>query len=128
VLLHGNAILVNTDFSKQHPEAVSGFLRAMSRALKDVFADRAEGIRILKTYEPLAETSVETTRLGNLLDKQIDTVNTRDQGLGVIDMPRLQRNIEVLASGLKFETMPDANTLVNMNFMPAKSVRQITKH
>ena len=128
VLIHGNAILVNTAFSTRHPEAVSGFLRAMSRALKDVFADRAEGIRILKAYEPLADAPVEMARLDSFLDKQIDTVNSRDQGVGVIDMPRLQKNVDLLAARLKFETIPDATTLVNMNFIPARSARQITKN
>ncbi len=46
VVLYGNAILVNTKFAAEHPDAVQGFLRAFLKGLKDTVKQPATAIEL----------------------------------------------------------------------------------
>ena len=46
VALYGSAILVNTKFAAEHPDAVQGFLRAFLKGLKDTVKQPATAIEL----------------------------------------------------------------------------------
>jgi NitT/TauT family transport system substrate-binding protein len=128
VQIYGNAVLASTAFLQSHPDAVRGFLKAVARAFKDMYADRAEAVRALKAFEPLIEVPVETTRLNIFLDRQVDTPLSRRNGIGEIDPQRLQQNIDRLAPEMKLKTRPDAAGLIDMRFLPSRAERTVIAH
>jgi ABC-type nitrate/sulfonate/bicarbonate transport system substrate-binding protein len=48
VKLYGNVIIASQKFIDQNPKAVAGFLRALTRGMKDGIADQAYAIQVLK--------------------------------------------------------------------------------
>jgi NitT/TauT family transport system substrate-binding protein len=59
VKLYGNAIIVDKTFAKNHPEAVKGFLRAVTKATRDVIADPATSIKAVKERDGIADEALE---------------------------------------------------------------------
>jgi NitT/TauT family transport system substrate-binding protein len=48
VKMYGNAIIASDDFAKKNPEAVKAFLRAFTKAVRDVLAKPEEAIKYVK--------------------------------------------------------------------------------
>lgn len=125
VSLPGNAILASNAFLREQPQAVAGFLRAVTRAMKNAAADRAGAVALLKEFEPLIDVKIETLRLDVALDGEIATPTVRRDGLGNIDVARYQAGIDSLARALAFKSVPDAASLVDTRFLPAKAQRMV---
>ena len=79
--LYGNAIIVNPRFISEKPEAVSGFLRAINRAIKEVVASPDAHIGLVKQRDPLTTEAPELKRLKMMLEF-VDTPVARRDGLG----------------------------------------------
>jgi len=127
VNLYGNAIMASSAFIKEQPQAVAGCLRAVTRALRDVLADRAAGIAMLKQQDPLLDVAVETKRLDIILDQEIGVPAVRRDGVGNTDLARYQQGIDALARVLGFKTVPAATSLVNSSFLPPAAERRVFK-
>ena len=125
VKLPGNAVMARQAFIDQHPQAVAGFLRALTRGLKDAHSDRAGAVAVLKSHEPLVDTRIESLRLGVVLDGEIATPRVRREGVGGIDVARYQEGINDLARFLSFQRTPDAASLVDTRFLPAQAQRMV---
>jgi NitT/TauT family transport system substrate-binding protein len=120
VSLPGNAILASNAFIKEQPQAVAAFLRAVTRAVKD-----AAAVALLKEFEPLIDVKIEALRLDVALDGEIATPTVRREGLGGIDVARYQAGIDSLARVPAFKSVPDAASLVDTRFLPAKAQRMV---
>lgn len=125
VQLYGNAILVSTAFAQQQPHAVAGFLRAVTRAMKEIQRDRENAVEMLKQQDPLIDARMELVRLSLVLDQEIGTPSVRRDGLGAIDTARYQLGIDALAPVLGFKNVPKASDLVTDRFLPALSERRV---
>ena len=125
VNLYGNAIMASTSFIREQPKAVAGFLRAVTRALREVAADRPAAIATLKQQDPLVDTRIETQRLEIILNQEIGVAATRRDGVGNIDIARYQKSIEALAKPLGFKSVPSAASLVNTSFLPPLAERRV---
>ncbi|MFC7705791.1 ABC transporter substrate-binding protein [Plastorhodobacter daqingensis] len=116
--LYGNAIIVNTDFAEANPQAVTGFLRAVARGLKDVVADPEAGIAMLVERNPAADTELELERLQMALDQNIITDWVRENGLGNIDSDRFARSIEQIRETYEFQNEPEASLYFTDAYLP----------
>lgn len=125
VALPGNAVLASQNFLNENPQAVAGFLRALTRALKESVADRAAAVAVLKSHEPLIDTRIEAQRLDLILDQEIGTPAVRRNGVGDIDIPQFQKGIDSLAKFLAFKSTPDAKSLVDTRFLPPQAQRMV---
>jgi NitT/TauT family transport system substrate-binding protein len=125
VKLPGNAILATPAFLRSQPQAVAGFLRAVTRGLRDAVTDRAAAIAVLKEHEPLVDAKVEALRLNVILDGEIGTPAVKRNGIGDIDLKGYQQGIESLAKVLAFKSVSDAASLVDASLLPARAQRQV---
>lgn len=125
VKLPGNAIMASQAFIQQQPQAIAAFLRAVTRALRDVSADRAGAVAVLKAYEPLVDARIEAMRLDVVLDQEIATPAVRRNGVGDIDLARFQEGIDALARFLAFKVVPEAQSLVDTRFLPPQVQRMV---
>lgn len=123
--LYGNAILASSAFMKSNPDAVAGFLRAVTRAFKDIVVNRDEAISLLKQQDPLIDARIEMMRLGFVVDQEIGTPAVRKNGIGGIDAIRYQKGINALAVSIGFKTTPQAVNLFNDKFLPSAAQRQV---
>src|SRR5215831_16363746 len=115
---YGSAILVNTKFAAEKPEAVKGFLRAFLMGLKDTVQNPAAAIDSVLKREDDAQKEVELERLRMAIRDNILTPETRANGFGAIDPRRLDEAIGQIAMVYPFKIKPKAEDLFDANFLP----------
>ena len=121
---YGSAILVNTKFAAEKPEAVKGFLRAFLKGLKDTVRNPAAAIDSLLKREDDGQKEVELERLRMAIRDNILTPETRTNGLGAIDPRRLDDSIAQIATVYAFKSKPKAEELFDANFLPPSADRR----
>lgn len=119
VALYGNAIIVNTDFAKDHPEAVTGFLRAVAKGWKDAVAEPGAAIAALIERNPAADAALEERRLGMAIRDNVVTDWVKANGMGNIDPERMARAVEQTKSVYEFQNQPDAALYFDPQWLPA---------
>ncbi|SEA32799.1 ABC transporter substrate-binding protein [Rubrimonas cliftonensis] len=116
--IYSNGVMVSRDLHDNHPEAVAGLVRAINRAVMEVIADPSLGAAAVKAEEPLLDAALEAKRLDFALSRLIDSPETRELGVGAVDMARLARTIGVLQEIEGFETAPEAAAIFDAAFLP----------
>ncbi|MCY4460399.1 MAG: ABC transporter substrate-binding protein [Albidovulum sp.] len=116
--LYGNAIIVNTDYAAENPEAVTGFIRAVARGWQDVIADPAAGVALMAKRNQAASIELETERLQIAIDGNVLTDYVKANGVGGIDEERFAVSLEQLEENYEFETSPDAAKIFTSEYLP----------
>ncbi len=121
--LYGNAILVNTRFLEQNPQAVEAFLRALNRGLKETIADPARAVKAVLARNPVLAEAEEVEKL-NLIMEFIDTANTRSDGLGSIRKAKLDAQVEDVVVAFKLPSRVPPDGIFNSAFLPPRGERR----
>ncbi|MEP1793071.1 ABC transporter substrate-binding protein [Parasphingorhabdus sp.] len=116
--LYGNAIIVNTDFAKDNPEAVTGFLGAVAKGWKDAIASPDTAISALMERNPAADAALETERLQMAIDANVLTDYVIENGMGGIDSDRMASAIKQTTSVYEFQNEPDATLYFDPSYLP----------
>jgi len=116
--LYGNAIIVNTDFAKENPDAVKGFLAATGKGWAEAIKDPAAAIPSLAKRNPAADSALEERRLQLAIDANVLTDYTAANGMGGIDQDRFNNSIEQIKLTYEFKTAPDASLYFNGEYLP----------
>ena len=119
VALYGNAVIVNTDFAKANPEAVTGFIRAIAKGWKDAIGNPGAAIEALVKRNPAADPALETERLQMAIDANVLTDHVKANGIGGIDAERMAKAIEQTKSVYEFQAEPDAALYFDASYLPA---------
>lgn len=125
VNLYGNAVVVSPRFSSERPAAVSGFLRALNRGIKDTMADPKAAIAYVKARDGIIDSAVEEKRLRLFLDNFIATPTARRDGLGGVDPARLRSNIVQIVDAFGLPRFVDGDQLFNASFLPPARERKL---
>jgi NitT/TauT family transport system substrate-binding protein len=124
VAMYGHVVLVNTEFAKKNPQAVSAFLRAYVRGLKETLVDPVGAVKFVMQASPTLVEADEVAKLRLMLDS-IDTPNARVDGLGAIRKETLDRMIADMTSTFKLKAAPAADALFTSAFLPSKADRML---
>lgn len=119
VALYGNAVIVNTDFAKANPEAVTGFLRAVAKGWKDTIADPAMAIDSLIARNPAADPALETERLQLAIRDNVLTDWVKANGMGNVDPARFAKALEQTKTVYTFTNEADAALYFDASYLPA---------
>jgi NitT/TauT family transport system substrate-binding protein len=122
VRVYGNGLMVSSELIQKNPKAVQGFVRAMNRAFREMLAEPEASVKALNARDPLTEFKQEMERL-SLLRPAILTSRTKDTGLGHVDMPTLEKQIEYVASSVQLKAKPTAEQIFNASFLPPLAER-----
>ncbi len=122
--LYGGAVLVNTKFAADNPEAVRGFLRAFLKGLKDTVKNPAAAIESVLKRSEGARKEIELERLRIALRDNILTPEVKTQGFGGIEAARFDRAIDQIALAYKFKTKPKAEDVFDASFLPPLADRK----
>ncbi|WP_395516796.1 ABC transporter substrate-binding protein [Pseudorhizobium flavum] len=123
--LYGNAILVNTDFAAENPEAVKGFLRALAKGFADAVANPEEGVAAVLERNETLNTDIEVERLNMANAMNIKTPYVVENGFGDVDMERLGASIETLKVSMGLKGNVKADQVFDPSFLPAKEERML---
>jgi NitT/TauT family transport system substrate-binding protein len=125
VVLYANAIFVNSKFAAEHPEAVSGFLRAFAKGLKETVRQPPIAIDSVLKRNGTAKKNVELDRLTMAIRENIITPEVKANGYGAIDEDRFARAIEQIALTHKFKSAkPKPADIFDPSFLPATASRK----
>jgi NitT/TauT family transport system substrate-binding protein len=123
--LYGGAIIVNSKFAAEKPEAVAGFLRAFLKGLKDTIRNPSAAVDSVVKREDLGKKEVELERLRMAIRDNIVTPEVRANGLGAIDGARLTEAINQIALTYAFKAKPKASDIFDPAFLPAAADRKL---
>ncbi len=125
VSLYGNAILVNTKFAAENPEAVKGFLRAFVKGLQDTMRNPSAAVESVLKRNDLAKKDVELERLRMTLRDNIVTPEVKANGLGDVDAARFDHAIEQIAAAHKLKSKPKPSDVFDPSFLPPATARRV---
>ena len=123
--LYGNAVLANTDFAAEHPDAVAGFIRATIKGWRDTVADPAAAIPHVLERNDVARAEIELDRLNMVIRDNVLTSVVAEEGIGGVDMARLARSIEQIALAYDYTDRPEAEAIFTDAYLPPAEARQI---
>lgn len=123
--LYGNAIIVNTDFAAENPEAVTGFLTAVAKGWASAIADPSKAVASLIERNPAADADLETERLQMAIDANVLTDYVMENGMGGVDADRMTSAIEQTKSVYEFQAEPDAAKYFDSSYLPDASARML---
>jgi NitT/TauT family transport system substrate-binding protein len=123
--LYGNVIMANPDFMRFSPKAVAGFVKATIRGIQDTVANPDAAIDSLMKRNPIAKREVELERLKLSLDKNFVTPDVKKNGLGGVDMKRLERSIDQIGLTFQYTNKPKAADIFTAQFLPPREQRLV---
>lgn len=121
--LYSNAIIVSREFREEHPEAITGFLRALNKSLKDAIADPEAAIASVQSREPLIKPAIERERFDATLADEMNHPEIAKIGLGDIDAARMARSIDILVEANDLPRTPTVDEVFDRAFLPPLSDR-----
>jgi NitT/TauT family transport system substrate-binding protein len=123
--LYGNVLIANPDFMRFSPRAVAGFVRATIRGIQETLRDPDSAIDSLMKRNPIAKREVELERLKLSLQKNFVTPDVRRNGLGAVDMKRLEHSIDQIGLTFNYTNKPRAADIFTAQYLPPKEQRLV---
>jgi len=125
VALYGNAIIASEQFVKERPEAIRAFLRAFTKAARDVLADPDGSIKYVKDRDALIDEVLEKRRLRLAIESVIATSAAKTDGIGGVTPGRLNEMITQVSSAFELKNPVRPEQVFNATFLPPKPERMI---
>jgi len=125
LVLYGNAVMVNPDFAKANPKVVSGFVKATIKGVIDTAKDPEGAIKSVMKRNETGDEKTELDRLKMALKDNMITSWVRANGVGGVDMKRLDASIEQIAVTYDFKLKPKAEDIFTSEFLPPASDRKL---
>lgn len=125
VKLYGNVIIAGEEFLKKHPEEVKGFLRAFTKASKEVIADPKAAVAVVKERDGIINAQLEERRLKLAIDSAIATPDAKADGFGDVNRPRLALMASQVADAFSTKGRIDPDAVWNGSFLPSAAERNI---
>lgn len=123
--LYGSAIIVNTKFAAEKPQAVSGFLRAFTKGLTETILNPAAAADSVVKREDLGSRAVELERLRMAIRDNVVTAEVRANGLGGLDEARLADSLDQIALTYSFKAKPKVADIFDPAFLPPVAERKL---
>jgi NitT/TauT family transport system substrate-binding protein len=123
--LYGNVLLVSPKFLAEKPEAVKGFIKAVTKGLRDTVADPAAATATVIKRNDVAKQDVEKERLDLSLAQNMLTPWVKTNGYGGIDEARFARSIEQIGLTFKFKSVPKVEDIFTEAYLPPPAERKV---
>jgi NitT/TauT family transport system substrate-binding protein len=121
----GNSLITSPQMIKDKPDVVKRMATGIARSWIGASKNRDAAIDAVMKRDKLLNPKIERARMDWVIDRLIRTENVRKNGLGAFDMKRVDESIAVLKDGLDLPNTPTAQSLLNLDFMPPASERNI---
>ena len=121
--LYSNAIVFSRAFARDNPKAVTGFVKAVNRAINDTLANTEAAMDTVMKREPLLKRDVEKERLLATLKEEMNHPEIAKIGLGDVDPDRLKRAISMVVDANGLPRTPSNAEVFDRSFLPPRSER-----
>jgi NitT/TauT family transport system substrate-binding protein len=123
--LYGNGIIVNPDFMRFSPKAVAGFVKGTIRGIQETLRDPEAAVDAVIKRNPIAKRDVELERLKLSLERNFVSPDVKKNGIGAVDMKRLERSIEQIGLTFPYTNKPKPADIFTAQYLPAKEQRLV---
>jgi NitT/TauT family transport system substrate-binding protein len=123
--LYSNGVLVSARLAKEKPQAVTGLVKAVNRALKECIAQPDPCIDNLAKNEPLINKDIEKRRMVYVLKSSVLTPESSEIGLGDVNDARMARAISQVVDSYELTRAPAPSEIFNRSFLPPKQDRLV---
>jgi NitT/TauT family transport system substrate-binding protein len=123
--LYSNGVLVTAKLAKEKPQAVTGLVKAVNRAMKECIAQPDACIDNLAKNEPLINKDIEKRRMIYVLKSNVLTPESSEIGLGDVTDARMVRAISQIVDSYELTRTPATNEIFNRSFLPPKQDRMV---
>ena len=123
--LYSNGVLVTAKLAKEKPQAVTGLVKAVNRAMKECIAQPDACIDNLAKNEPLINKEIEKRRMIYVLKSNVLTPESNELGLGDVSDARMVRAISQIVDSYELTRTPAPNEIFNRSFLPPKQDRLV---
>ena len=125
VELYGNVLMVSPKFAAEKPEAVKGFIKALTKGLRDTVADPAAATATVIKRNDVAKQDVEKERLELSLAQNFVTPWVKANGYGGIDKARFAKSIDQIGLTFNFKSKPKVEDIFTEAFLPPPADRKV---
>jgi NitT/TauT family transport system substrate-binding protein len=125
VNLYSNTVIASQRFVDANPQAIAGFLRALTKGIREVVADPDGAIQYVKQRDPLIDEALEKRRLRLAIDTVIATPAFKSGGIGAVNKLKLEDTVTQVVTAFGLKTTPNVDTIFNSSFLPSPSERQV---
>lgn len=122
---YGFALIVNPAFAAARPEAVKGFLRAVIAGTHLAIKEPGRTADEVVSRMEGGSRDLELERLHTVIRDNILTGEVKRNGLGGVDPDRLNRSIDQIGEGFKFQKRPSVADIFDDSFLPPLGGRLI---
>jgi NitT/TauT family transport system substrate-binding protein len=123
--LYGSTIIVNTKFAAENPAAVTAFLTAFAKGVKETIRNPSAAVDSVLRRQDLGQKETELERLRMVIRNNVLTPEVHANGLGAIERDRLAAAIDQLALTTTFKTRPKPEDIFDPAFLPAAAERKL---
>lgn len=123
--LYSNGVMVSPQLLKERPQAVSGLVRAINRAIRECAAQPDPCMDGLVKHEPLINREIEKRRLVYTLKSLMLTPEAAEIGMGDVKDDRLLRAIAQLNESYGLPRNPAPSEVFSRTFLPPRAERLI---
>jgi len=123
--LYGNGLIASPEMMQDHPDKLTGFLRAVVRGWAEVIQDPDAGIKAVKERDPLIDPALEKDRLMMAIENNVLTDEVAEHGMGAIDPKRMAKAIDQVALSFGIDDKPSVDEVFTSEFLPAKEDRML---
>lgn len=125
VELYGNVLMVSPKFAAEKPAAVKGFIKAVTKGLRDTIADPAAATATVTKRNDVAKAEVEKERLELSLKQNFVTPWVKANGYGGIDKARFAKSIDQIGLTFTFKNKPKVEDIFTEAFLPPPADRKV---
>jgi len=123
--LYGNVIIANPDFMRFQGKALAGFVRATIKGIQETIRDPDGAIDSVMKRNQIAKRDVELERLRLSIERNFVTPYVRQNGIGGVDMKRLERSIDQIGAAFSYANKPKAGEIFTSQYLPPREQRLV---
>ena len=123
--LYGNGIVANPDFMRFNAKAVAGFVRGTIKGIQESVRDPEGAIESVMKRNAIAKRDVELERLKLSLERNFVTPDVKKNGIGTVDLKRLERSIEQIGLTFQYTNKPKPADIFTTQYLPPKEQRLV---
>ena len=120
---YGATLIVNPRFAADNPDAVRGFLRAVSDGIRLTTRSPAAAVDSVIAQMPSGSRELETERLRAILHDALLTREGASEVLGAIDATRFDASVNDIADDFNFRKRPALRDIFDDSYLPGSSER-----
>jgi NitT/TauT family transport system substrate-binding protein len=121
--LYGAGLMVANRFKQNHPEKITGLVRAVNRGLQACISDIDAAIDAVARRDPMIDRVANRARLAGTLALEMAHTEGAVYGIGFMDEQRIRDSIDLIVKAKGYQFSPLATDIFSPMYLPPQTQR-----